>query len=56
MIICDLCGAVKDCLQKEIDGKGYDIWSECQESRLKSGAPRRGHFNKPYNGLAAKRN
>jgi ribosome-binding protein aMBF1 (putative translation factor) len=29
MIICDLCGQAKDCLQKEIDGKEYDVCSEC---------------------------
>ena len=29
MIICDLCGEAKDCLQKEIEGKEYDICSEC---------------------------
>ena len=29
MITCDLCGEAKDCLQKEIDGKAYDICSEC---------------------------
>jgi len=29
MIICDLCGDTKDCLQKEIEGKEYDICSEC---------------------------
>jgi hypothetical protein len=29
MIICDLCGGEKDCLQKEIEGKDYDICSEC---------------------------
>jgi len=29
MIICDLCGAVKDCLQKEIEDKEYEICSEC---------------------------
>jgi hypothetical protein len=29
MIICDLCGKAEDCLQKEIDGKEYDICSEC---------------------------
>src|SRR5260370_15738828 len=28
MIICDLCGDAKDCLQKEIEGKEYDICSE----------------------------
>ena len=31
MIICDLCGETKDCLKKEIDGKEYDICSECWE-------------------------
>jgi hypothetical protein len=29
MIICDLCGEAKNCLQKEIEGKEYDICSEC---------------------------
>jgi hypothetical protein len=29
MIICDLCGESKNCLQKEIEGKEYDICSEC---------------------------
>jgi hypothetical protein len=29
MITCDLCGKAKDCLQKEIEGKEYDICSEC---------------------------
>jgi hypothetical protein len=29
MIICDLCGKSKDCLVKEIDGREYDICSEC---------------------------
>jgi len=31
MIACDLCGKEKDCLQREIDGKEYDICSECWE-------------------------
>ena len=31
MMTCDLCGKAKDCLQKEIDGKEYDICSECWE-------------------------
>jgi ribosome-binding protein aMBF1 (putative translation factor) len=38
MIICDLCGEAKNCLQKEIEGKEYDICSECWnpfEQRLK---------------------
>jgi len=26
---CDLCGETKDCFQKEIDGKEYDLCSEC---------------------------
>jgi hypothetical protein len=29
MITCDLCGEAKDCSQKEIEGKEYDICSEC---------------------------
>src|SRR6266513_2010443 len=29
MIICDLCGEARDCLLKEIDGKEYDIYSQC---------------------------
>jgi len=29
MILCDLCGESKECLQKEIDGKEYDICSDC---------------------------
>jgi hypothetical protein len=28
-IVCDLCGQSKECLQKEIDGKEYDICAEC---------------------------
>jgi len=29
MILCDLCGHAKECLQKEIEGKEYDICAEC---------------------------
>jgi ribosome-binding protein aMBF1 (putative translation factor) len=29
MIICDLCGEQKECLQRDIEGKEYDICSEC---------------------------
>src|SRR6266481_7430753 len=29
MIICDVCGKAKDCLLKEIEGKEYDICSDC---------------------------
>jgi hypothetical protein len=29
MILCDLCGRAKECQQKEIEGKEYDICSEC---------------------------
>lgn len=32
MILCDLCGEAKDCLQKEIEGKEYDICSKCWNS------------------------
>ena len=29
MILCDLCGEAKECLQKEIDGREYDICTGC---------------------------
>ena len=29
MMTCDLCGQSKDCLQKEIDGKEYDLCADC---------------------------
>jgi hypothetical protein len=29
MIVCDLCGHTRPCLQKEIEGKEYDICSDC---------------------------
>jgi ribosome-binding protein aMBF1 (putative translation factor) len=29
MILCDLCGQAKECQQKEIEGKEYDICAEC---------------------------
>jgi len=29
VIICDLCGKPKDCLPREIEGKEYDICSDC---------------------------
>jgi len=29
MIICDLCGESKDCRQREIEGREYDICSGC---------------------------
>jgi hypothetical protein len=29
MTLCDLCGQAKECQQKEIDVKEYDICSEC---------------------------
>jgi hypothetical protein len=29
VILCDLCGQCKECLQKEIAGKEYDICAEC---------------------------
>src|SRR5262249_30322628 len=29
MILCDLCGEAKECLQKEIEGKEYDVCSGC---------------------------
>ena len=32
MIVCDLCGQAKDCSPKEIEGKEYDICSQCWNS------------------------
>jgi hypothetical protein len=29
MIVCDLCGQAKVCVQKEIDGREYDICTDC---------------------------
>jgi len=41
---CDLCGEVKECLQKEIDAKEYDIceecWSELQSKLQGKGKPK----------------
>jgi ribosome-binding protein aMBF1 (putative translation factor) len=32
MILCDLCGEPKSCAQRQIEGKEYDICSECWKS------------------------
>ncbi len=29
MILCDLCGQAKDCQQKQIESKDYDICADC---------------------------
>ena len=29
MILCDLCGQAKECQQKQIERKEYDICAEC---------------------------
>ena len=29
MILCALCGQARECEQKEIDGREYDICAEC---------------------------
>ena len=29
MILCDLCGAAKECAAKVIEGKEYDLCAEC---------------------------
>jgi hypothetical protein len=39
VILCDLCGNQKECLQKEIDGREFDICMDCWrplEEKLKS--------------------
>jgi len=32
VVICDLCSKTNSCLQKEIDGREYDLCSECWEA------------------------
>jgi hypothetical protein len=29
MVVCDLCGQKKECFQRDIEGKRYDICSDC---------------------------
>lgn len=29
MVICDLCGETKNCTEREIEGKKYDICADC---------------------------
>jgi len=29
VILCDLCGQARECFQKEIDGKEFDICGDC---------------------------
>jgi hypothetical protein len=29
MVLCDLCGQAKECQQREIEGKQYDICLDC---------------------------
>ena len=29
MILCDLCGEQKKCVQKEIDGREFDLCTDC---------------------------
>jgi len=29
MILCDMCGEAKECVQKAIEGREYDICTEC---------------------------
>jgi hypothetical protein len=45
MILCDWCGQAKECLQKEIDGREFDICADCWrplEERLRGkGRPKR---------------
>lgn len=31
MIVCDLCGEPKDCVQRQIEGREYDICPDCWE-------------------------
>jgi len=53
MILCDLCGQAKDCSPKEIEGKEYDICTDCwkplAEKLTGKGRPKkkRGHVFLP---------
>ena len=29
MVVCDVCGQRKECFQRDIEGKVYDICNEC---------------------------
>lgn len=29
MILCDLCGQARECLQKDIEGREFDICADC---------------------------
>jgi ribosome-binding protein aMBF1 (putative translation factor) len=29
MIVCDLCGQARECVQKEIEGREFDLCLEC---------------------------
>ena len=45
MIVCDWCGQAKECQQKEIDGREFDLCADCWhaiEEKLKGkGRPKR---------------
>jgi len=45
MILCDWCGQAKECQQKEIDGREFDICADCWhpiEEKLKGkGRPKK---------------
>lgn len=33
MILCDWCGQAKECLQREIDGREFDVCGDCCRQR-----------------------
>jgi ribosome-binding protein aMBF1 (putative translation factor) len=45
MIVCDWCGHAKECQQKEIDGREFDICADCwrpiEEKLEGKGRPKR---------------
>jgi len=32
VILCDLCGEEKECVQKEIDGRQFDLCTDCRRA------------------------
>ena len=45
MMLCDFCGKQKECFQKEIDGREFDICADCwrplEEKLRGKGRPKR---------------
>jgi hypothetical protein len=54
VILCDWCGGQKECLQKEIDGREFDICGDCWrqiEEKLEGSEPRSLRWEQRENAL-----